>query len=79
MWQRNSELKSVGFLSVLVGIKGFEINKSDNSQVILTADKAVDMVVLNKHDYINKAENLSEQGDTYKTLITDPSIKRRPK
>ena len=37
------------------------------------------MVVLNKQGYINKAENLLEQWDTYQTLSTYPTKKQKNK
>ena len=44
----------------------------DKTWVILAADKRVALVVLNKTDYINKAEKLLEAG-TYKKIVTDPT------
>ena len=44
----------------------------NKSQVILTIDKGVTMVVINKQDYTSKMENLSEQNDTRRTRTTKP-------
>ena len=41
--------------------------KEDDSRIILTADKGVALVVLNKEDYIRKAEQLLNQ-QTYKKI-----------
>ena len=46
--------------------------KEDDSRIILTADKGVVMVVLNKEEYIKKAEHLLNQ-PTYKRILEDPS------
>ena len=45
--------------------------KKDQDRMVLTTDKGVAMVVLNKEDYIQKAGNLLEQS-TYKTIERDP-------
>ena len=41
------------------------------------AGKGVVMVVLDKQDYINKAEHLIEQWDPYRTLTTDLTKKEQ--
>ena len=50
--------------------------KEDDSRIILTADKGVAMVVLNKDDYIKKAEHLLNQ-PTYKRIPEDPTSKQK--
>ena len=50
--------------------------KRDDSRIILTADKGVAMVVLNKEDYINKAKHLLNQ-PTYKKMTEDPTSKQK--
>ena len=54
-------------------LKGF---REDWSHVILTAGNGVAMVVLDKHDYIDMAEDLLGQSDTYKTLSLEPINKQ---
>ena len=44
--------------------------------MVLTADKGVSLVVLDKEDYINKAEELLHQPN-YKTLTSDPTTKHK--
>ena len=50
--------------------------KRDDSRIILTADKGVAMVVLNKEDYIQKAKHLLNQ-PTYKKMKEDPTSKQK--
>ena len=52
--------------------------KKDTSKTILTADKGVSLVVMNKEDYQKKALKLLDQS-TYKTLATDPTNKYKNK
>ena len=48
--------------------------KKNKDRVVLTADKEVAMVVMNKDDYIRKAEPLLVQL-AYKTIDRDPNSK----
>ena len=48
--------------------------KKGKDRVILTVDKGVAMVVLDKEDYINKAKDLLSQ-PSYKELPRDPTSK----
>ena len=48
--------------------------KKDQDRVILTADKGVALVVLDKEDYINKAQELLSQ-PAYKEITKDPTNK----
>ena len=50
--------------------------KEDDSRIILTADKGVALVVLNKEDYIRKAEHLLNQ-QTYRKIPEDPTSKQK--
>ena len=52
--------------------------KRDRDHIDLTADKRVAMVVMDRQDYINKANHLLNQ-NTYKTITKDPtnSIKNK--
>ena len=52
--------------------------KRDKTRVILTADKGVSLVVMDKEQYINKAEELLNQ-PTYKTISSDPTTKYKNK
>ena len=51
--------------------------KMDNNRLILTADKVVVLLVMDKADYIKKAELLKEE--TYKKIPEDPSVKQKNK
>ena len=46
--------------------------KGDRDHIVLTADKGVAMVVMDKQDYINKANQLLNQ-NTYKVISKDPT------
>ena len=47
--------------------------KEDNNRVILTADKGVAMVVMDKLDYNSKAQALLQDSNTYQVLPKDPT------
>ena len=51
--------------------------KKDQSRVILTADKGVAIVILDKEDYIRKARSLLEDQGTYRSLKSDPTNKMK--
>ena len=53
--------------------------KKDHSRVILTADKGVALVVMNRTEYNNKAQKLLEDGGAYKEIKTDPTNKLQNK
>ena len=46
--------------------------KRDRDCIVLTADKGVVMVIMDRQDYISKANNLLSQ-NTYKTIQHDPT------
>ena len=48
--------------------------RKDTNKTILTADKGVSLVVMNKEDYQKKALELLDQ-PTYKTITADPTTK----
>ena len=52
--------------------------KQDEKRIILTADKGVALVVLNKKDYIERAEHLLNQL-TYRKIQEDPTSKQKSK
>ena len=53
--------------------------KKDQSRVILTADKGVAIVILDKEDYIKKAKTLLEDQQTYRMLKSDPTNRMKTK
>ena len=46
--------------------------KRDRDCIVLTADKGVAMVIMDRQDYTSKANNLLSQ-NTYKTIQQDPT------
>ena len=52
--------------------------KKDNSRMILTADKGVVLVIIDKTDYIKKAEELLNK-PTYKKIPEDPTSRQKTK
>ena len=48
--------------------------KRDKSRIVLTADKGVAMVVMDRQDYINKSNNLLAQ-PVYRPIPKDPTNK----
>ena len=47
--------------------------------MVLTADKGVAIVVMNRHDYIKKARVLLDDTNTYKPITSDPTNKLKNK
>ena len=58
--------------------KAIEELRKDDTKMILTVDKGVSMVVLNKNDYHQKAEALL-QDSAYRTIPSDPTNKYKNK
>ena len=54
--------------------KALEVLKKDKNRMVLTADKGVSIVVIDKEEYNRKAEELLRQ-PTYKPIPTDPTNK----
>ena len=52
--------------------------KKDNNRVILTADKGTCLVVMDKEEYINKAQDLLKE-ETYRVIPEDPTNKQKNK
>ena len=52
--------------------------KKDDIRVILTADKGVGLVVMDKEEYVGKAEELLKE-KTYKIIPTDPTNRQKSK
>ena len=46
--------------------------KKDRDRIVLTADKGVAMVIMDRQDYISKANNLLSQ-NTYRSIPQDPT------
>ena len=59
-------------------VKALNKLKKDNTRLILTTDKGVSMVVMDREEYIQKSEELLSQS-TYKTIPTDPTTKFKNK
>ena len=53
--------------------------RKDHSRVILTADKGVDLAVMDRADYNNKAQKLFEDRGTCRKIKTDPTNKLKNK
>ena len=53
--------------------------RKDQSRVILTADKGVALVIMDRNEYNNKAQELLEDRETYKEISTDPTNKLKTK
>ena len=53
--------------------------RKDQSRVILTADKGVALVIMDRNEYNNKAQELLEDKRTYKEISTDPTNKLKAK
>ena len=58
--------------------KAIQELRKDQSKIVLTADKGVAMVVLEKDDYIRKSEDLLKK-NTYRELAADPTNKYKNK
>ena len=57
--------------------RALNILKLENSTVVLTKDKGVAMVVLDKQEYINKTQDLLGQRNAYRTLGVDTANKHK--
>ena len=57
-------------------LKALQELKKDHDRIILTADKGVVLVVMNRTDYINKSEELLNTG-TYKKIPEDRTKKTK--
>ena len=58
--------------------KAIEELRRDNTKMILTVDKGVSMVVMNRDDYHQKAEALLQES-AYRTITSDPTNKYKNK
>ena len=57
-------------------LKALNELKKDQERIILTTDKGVALVVMNKTDYINKSEELLNTS-TYKRIPEDPTNRQK--
>ena len=55
-----------------VGYKAIQQLKKNKTRIILTVDKGVPMVVMDRNDYLEEAKNLLEQS-THRELTSDPT------
>ena len=53
--------------------------REDETRIILTADKDVAIVVMDKPEYTSKAKVLQEGGESYQEIQCDPSSKYKKK
>ena len=53
--------------------------KADKERIILTADKGVVLVIMERKDYIKKGKQLLQDPNTYKTIPSDPTMKLKNK
>ena len=60
-------------------VQALAVHMKDQSRVILTADKRVAIVVIDREEYNKKAQELLEDGGTYKKLKADPTNKMKNK
>ena len=60
-------------------IKAIKQLKADKDCMVLTADKGVTLVVMDRSDYTKKAKELLEDTNTYRTIQSDPTNKLKNK
>ena len=60
-------------------IKAINQLKADKDHMVLTADKGVALVVMDRSDYTKKAKELLEDTNTYRTIQSDPTNKLKNK
>ena len=53
--------------------------ETDESRIILNADKGVALVVMDRRDYTRKAKELLENTNTYRPIHSDPTNKLKTK
>ena len=53
--------------------------KADKNCMVLTADKGVALVVIDRVDYIRKAQEILEDTNTYRVIQTDPTSRLKNK
>ena len=60
-------------------LKAMKQLKADKDCMVLTADKAVALVIMDRRDYIRKARELLDGTNTYRTIQSDPTNKLKNK
>ena len=60
-------------------MKALKQLKTDKDHMVLTADKGVAMVVMDRQEYIQKARALLEDTNTYSPIPSDPTTKLKNK
>ena len=60
-------------------IKAMKQLKADQDCMVLTTDKGVALVIMDKSDYIRKAKELLEDTNTYRTIQVDPTNRLKNK
>ena len=60
-------------------MKALKQLKTDKDHIVLTADKGVAMVVMDRKEYIQKARALLEDTNTYRPIPSDPTTKLKDK
>ena len=60
----------------ITAIKQF---KADKDRIILIVDKGIVLVVMDRSDYIKKANELLQDSNTYRTIPSDPTNKLKNK
>ena len=60
-------------------MKALKQLKTDKDHMVLTADKGVAMVVMDRQEYIQKARALLEDTNTYRPIPSDPTTKLKNK
>ena len=53
--------------------------KADKERIILTVDKGIVLVVMDISDYIKKENELLQDPNTYRTILSDPTNKLKNK
>ena len=53
--------------------------KADTDHMVLTTDKGVALVVMDRSDYIRKAKEILDDTSTYRTIQSDPTNKLKNK
>ena len=56
-------------------IKAIKQLKADKDHMVLTTDKGLTLVVMDRSDYIKKAKELLDDTNTYRTIQSDPTNK----
>ena len=60
-------------------VKAMKQLKTDKDCMVLTADKGVTLVIMDRNDYIKKAKELLEDTNTYRTIQMDPTHRLKNK